>query len=189
MAAPLRNVDDSYGTPSKALNERARSLAGFEPSKRSRSDSDITEGMVRSFSYTNWLLLFLNIVSFFCTAPPRKLCNSRRHPFVLVRSEIVEITGIVNFLEAVPDPFIRNQVHGITTAMLETLEHVPGSLTYLGSLGNISPPLLDSLAHLAHEVRREPTISRRNAYLCSIKNTILDWTHRDFPYFGDGPVH
>ena len=115
--------------------------------------------------------------------------NSRRHPFVLIRSDVIEITGLVNFLKAVPDPFIRNQVHGIVIAMLETLVHFPESLPYLGSRGNMSPPLLDSIAHLAHEVRREPTISRRNAYLCSIKNTIEDWTHRDFPYFGDGPVH
>ena len=108
---------------------------------------------------------------------------------MLVHNDIVEITGLVNFFKAVPDPFIRNQVQGITIAMLEMLVRVPGPLPHLGYRGNTSPPLLDSLIHLANEVRREPTSSRRNAYLCSIKNTIEDWMHRDFPYFGDGPAH
>ena len=87
---------------------------------------------------------------------------------MLVHSDIAEITGLMNFLKAIPDPFIRNQVHGIIIAMLETLVHAPGSLPYLGYRGNMSPPLLDSLVHLAHEVRCEPTIARSNAYLCSI---------------------
>ena len=88
------------------------------------------------------LYRFFNTANFFCTAPPRQLRNSIRHPFVVVHSDVVEITGLVNFFEAVPDPFIRNQVQVITISMLEMLVRVHVSLTHLGSRGNMTHPLL-----------------------------------------------
>ena len=72
-----------------------------------------------------------------------------------MQNDIVEITGLVNFFKAVPDPFIRNQVQGITIAVLEMLVRVPGPLPHLGPRGNTSPPFLDSVINLANEVRRE----------------------------------
>ena len=66
MDAPLRNGIDAHDTPSEALNERgARSMAGFAPSNRSGSDSGIAEGTFRSFSCSNSLSIFFNIVNLF----------------------------------------------------------------------------------------------------------------------------
>ena len=63
MAAPSRNADDVRDPPNEALAVRdARSSGGFEPFRRSGSDSNITEGMVQSFSCANSLSLFLTLL-------------------------------------------------------------------------------------------------------------------------------
>lgn len=116
-------------------------------------------------------------------ASGRHMRNSRRHPFVLNGDDTFIITGLVNFLQAIPSTFIRSQTRSIIEAMLRVMVHVPEAARYLNESHPMGLVLFSGILNLAAEVRRESTEDRRNAYLKTVFNTMDDWMHPSYPHF------
>ena len=48
-----------------------------------------------------------------------------RHPFVLIEKDRFLLTSIVNYIKAVRDPLIQQQVHAIVQYILESMVRAP----------------------------------------------------------------
>ena len=107
---------------------------------------------------------------------------SGRRRFILVLDDRKILTTIVNFLKSVSDPFARGQCHSIIASCLRLMVKVPAAANHLESEILIGPVIFASMLSMAAEIRKEPTEGRRNIYLETILDTIVDWLLPDFPY-------
>ena len=92
------------------------------------------------------------------------------------------LTSIFNFTKAVRDPFIQQQVHGIIRHILESMIRAPSIEAFIHGPSLLEPVIILNLLVLSEIIRNEPNDFRRNAYLKTIFNTIVDWLDPHFPH-------
>ena len=105
-----------------------------------------------------------------------------RHPFILIEKDRFLLTSIVNFIKAVRDPFIQQQVHGMLRYILECMVRAPSIEAFIHGPSLLEPMIILNLLDLSERIRNEPNDFRRNAYLKTIFNTIVDWLDPQYPH-------
>ena len=98
-----------------------------------------------------------------------------RHPFILIEKDRFLLKSIVNFIKAVRDPFIQQQVHGIIRYILESMVRAASIEAFIHGPSHLEPVIILNLLDLSERIRNEPNDFRRNAYLKTIFNTVVDW--------------
>ncbi len=102
--------------------------------------------------------------------------------FVLVLEDCQIITNVVNYLRSIADSFARSQSHSMVAPCLRLMVKVPAAIDHLTAEVTTGPAIFASLLELALEIRDESTEERRELYLCTILDRIVDWIHPDYPY-------
>ena len=105
-----------------------------------------------------------------------------RYPFILIEKDRFLLTSIVNFIKAAWDPFIQQQVHGIIRYILESMLRAPSIEAFIHGPALLEPIIILSLLDLSEKIRNEPNDFRRNAYLKSVFNTMVDWLDSHYPH-------
>ena len=105
-----------------------------------------------------------------------------RHPFILIEKDRLLLKSIVNFIKAVRDQFIQRQVHGIIRYILESMIRAPTIEAFIRGPSLLEPVILSNLLDLSDRIRNEPNGFRRNAYLQTMFNTILDCLDPHYPH-------
>ena len=105
-----------------------------------------------------------------------------RHPFVLIEKDRFILTSLVNFIKAVRDPFIQQQIHAIVRFILEPMVRAPSIEAFIHGPSTLEPIVILNLLNLSGEISNEPNDFRRNAYLNTGFNTIVDWLDPHYPH-------
>ena len=97
-----------------------------------------------------------------------------RHPFVLIEKDRFILTSIVNFIKAVRDPFIQQQVHSLVRFFLKMMVKTDSNDIFDVQNPSLEPVVGLHLLDLAGEIRNEPIGFRREAYIKTIFSSIVD---------------
>ena len=105
-----------------------------------------------------------------------------RHPFILIEKERFLLTPIVNFIKAVRDPFIQQQVDAVIRYILEFIVRAPSIEDFIHGPSFLEPKIILNLLNLSEEIRNDPNDFRCNAYIKTVFNAIVDWLEPQYPY-------
>ena len=105
-----------------------------------------------------------------------------RHPFIMIEKDSFLLTSITNFIKAVRHPFIQQKFHGIIRYVLETMVRAPSLEAFIHGPSLLEPIIILNLLDLSEKIRNQPNNFRRNAYLKTVLNTIVDWLDTHYPH-------
>ena len=104
------------------------------------------------------------------------------HTFISIEKDRFLLTSIVKFFKALCDAFINQQVHAIIRYILKSMDRAQTTQAFFHGPSHLEPIIILNLLNSSEGIRNEPNAFRRNAYLKTVFNTIVDWLNFNYPH-------